>query len=121
MKGVSAVIATILMLMITIGLAAVAASYFFGWFTGQTAVVLSVDDAECNGGYTVWVRNDGTQDSGTVTVAIDNDAAGDCSIASIGSGEVGSCSPTTATSSGYHSIRVTTTGSSSKGSVYCAT
>lgn len=65
MKGVSAVIATILMLMITIGLAGVAASYFFGWLTVQTATSIEVDPTatDCNStrDITVYVRNTGTE------------------------------------------------------------
>lgn len=70
MKGVSAIIATILMLIITIGLAGTAYVYISGVMTTRTAVTLSISDASCTGiavGDTMSIvtMNDGTADSGT--------------------------------------------------------
>jgi flagellin-like protein len=75
MKGISTVIAVILMLMITIALVSVASGFIFGIFGARTAVVL----AEAAPGYcatgaitnalTYYVRNDGTSTSGTLTWA----------------------------------------------------
>ena len=72
MKGVSTVIATILMLMITIGLAGLAASYFFNLAGSQTDVVLGVDSVECDGDEVMlWIRNDGQDSSGPFRVYMD--------------------------------------------------
>jgi flagellin-like protein len=64
MKGISAVIATILMLLITIALAGVAYMYIQNTFSDQTAVVLQFDPVAtfCNStGYIyIAVRNGGT-------------------------------------------------------------
>jgi len=65
MKGVSAIIATILLLMITIGLAGTAYVYISGMMTGKMAKAISVLDASCinNGTYgnmTLVISNDGT-------------------------------------------------------------
>ncbi len=59
MKGVSAVIATILMLMITIALAGTAYMYITGVFTGKTAKTITIIDATCRAGtsYMVTVKN----------------------------------------------------------------
>ncbi len=118
MKGVSTVIATILMLMITIGLAGVAASYMFGWLSGKTAVVLEIVDAECtSNGYTVWVRNDGEQKATSITVDVEGKS---CTITELQSGQLDSCSYSGgALSAGFHTIRVTTRGTTVKGSLNC--
>lgn len=63
MKGVSTVIATILMLMIAIGLGAVTAGYVFNWFGTQTATAIELDNVatRCSGtSITVYVKNIGT-------------------------------------------------------------
>jgi len=63
MKGISAVIATILMLMITIAMAGVAYMYISGIFTQQTGTITDIDESatSCTGGtITVYVRNSGT-------------------------------------------------------------
>ena len=121
MKGVSSVIATILMLMITIALAGMAYTYISGLFRTRTAVVLSVADAQCTtGGVTVYVRNDGTATSSTVTVSRD-DGAASCTITSIAAGQEGTCKIGTASpGAGYHTLRAVATGSTTTGSVYCA-
>jgi flagellin-like protein len=64
MKGVSAVIATILMLMITIAMAGVAYMYISGIFTAKTGTIVEMDESatSCSitSGVTVYVRNTGT-------------------------------------------------------------
>jgi len=68
MKGVSTIIATILMLVIVISMSAFAFTYMTGIFTTTTAVVLNVDDTSyCSGttGTTIYVMIDS---SGTSTV-----------------------------------------------------
>lgn len=121
MKGVSTVIATILMLMITIGLAGVAASYIFGWFAGETAVVLSIEDSECTvTGVTVWVRNEGTETSGDVAINFDTTTMS-CSVTALAGGQLGNCTDNTLTYAvGYHTIRASTPGASpARTRVYC--
>jgi len=65
MKGISDVVAMLLMLVITIGLVGLAYSYISGIFTARTAVVLSQDGPGiCQAGttpnsITFWIRNDG--------------------------------------------------------------
>jgi len=119
MKGVSAVIATILMLMITIALAGMAYMYISGVFTARTAVVLAITDSECTtSDITVWVRNDGTVASGTITVDVDGYS---CTINSLTAGTESSCTTTGRPSgAGYYTVRVSTTGASARGTVYCA-
>jgi flagellin-like protein len=62
MKGVSAVIATILMLMITIALAGTAYLYISGVFGSKTSSAIAFDTtSRCNAdSFIVYVRNDGT-------------------------------------------------------------
>jgi flagellin-like protein len=67
MKGVSAVIATILMLMIVIALAGMAYMYLIGMFTSRTAKTIDITDAGCRplpggtvnpvNGYYVSIKN----------------------------------------------------------------
>ena len=120
MKGVSAVIATILMLMITIALAGMAYMYISGVFTARTAVVLAITDAECNSThYTVWVRNDGTTTSGTITIDVEGNTA-TMSGLSAGTSNNAAVTRPAGDAAGYHTVRVSTTGASARGSVYCA-
>jgi len=75
-KGVSGIIATILLVMITIGLVDTAYIYFSGMVGGRTAKTISISDVSCNStGYiTVVVSNDGTKDisDSDLTVLVDN-------------------------------------------------
>jgi len=60
-KGVSAIIATILLLMITIALAGTAYIYMAGMVGGRTNKAISILDASCtNDLITLVVSNDGT-------------------------------------------------------------
>jgi len=79
MKGVSAIIATILMLVITIGLAGTAYVYISGMLTGKTAYTISIIDYSCslsgaNRVINLVVSNDGTADiaSGAMLIFVDN-------------------------------------------------
>lgn len=79
MKGVSAIIATILMLVITIGLAGTAYVYISGMLTGKTSSTISIIDYSCAQGTNVKVinlviSNDGTADipSTGLTIFVDN-------------------------------------------------
>ena len=74
-KGVSTIIATILILMIAIGLAGTAYVYFSGMVSGKTQKTISILEADCNGTHiTLAVSNDGTIDiaDSDITVLIDN-------------------------------------------------
>jgi flagellin-like protein len=126
MKGVSAVIATILMLMITIALAGTAYMYISGVFTRQTSVVLAISDSECNTTYIkAFVRNDGTATSGAINLYVDGSpVVCAATISSIAAGSEASCELARASggiggAAGYHSLRAETTGTSARGSAYC--
>ena len=72
-KGVSAVIATILMLMITIAMAGLAYGFISGAFTQKTGVVIEIDETgtSCSGvTITVNVRNTGTMATNTNKVTL---------------------------------------------------
>jgi flagellin-like protein len=77
MKGVSDIIATILMLVIVISMAAFAFTYMSGIFSRETSVVLSVDQSSyCNGiSMTVLVQNSGTMAINATKVRISAIAA----------------------------------------------
>jgi flagellin-like protein len=131
MKGISAVIATILMLMITIALAGTAYLYITGVFTSRTGVVLSIDgqSSTCKsnaGDITVYVKNDGTSVAGSVAIDLTypNASTFTCTntISSINAGGSGSttCSRDPSATSGLYGLRVYGGGSSATGSIYCA-
>ncbi len=131
-KGVSAVIATILMLMITIALAGTAYLYITGIFTAKTSVVLSIDGtaSTCNGNpINVVVKNDGTGvaslSSMTITkpdgsILACNPALGLPVSINAGSFNNVTCYRPAGSLSGLYSITVSTGSSSSTGSLYCA-
>jgi len=127
MKGISDVIAMLLMLVVTIGLVGLAYSYIMSAFSSRTAVVLNIASARCSGNtVTVEVRNDGTQTSGTVTVSLlspTGSSAGSCTINSIAPQNIGSCSITkTVSGAGYYQITITSPGVATPppGGVYCS-
>ncbi len=78
MKGVSDIIATILMLVITIGMAGTAYVYISGMLTGKTASTISLIDYSCSNTsvrvINLVVSNDGTTTiaSGAMTIFVDN-------------------------------------------------
>jgi FlaG/FlaF family flagellin (archaellin) len=130
MKGISDVIAMILMLVVTIGLVGLAYSYISGVFTSRTAVVLSIDvgASSCTSSQiVVAVRNDGTSASGPVQLSISKpDGTSACSsitpnpITSINPGvyQTATCTRS-GTGSGYYKVVATTSGSSAQGIIYC--
>jgi len=128
MKGISAVIATILMLMITIALAGTAYLYITGVFTSRTGVLLSIDGQSSTcGGIILYVRNDGTTVSGTISIDMTYPngtySSSACSIYSINAGGINStaCSRSgPGATSGLYGLRVTGGGSSATGSLYCS-
>jgi flagellin-like protein len=126
MKGVSAIIATILMLIITIGLAGTAYIYISGVMTGRTAKTISLLDASCSGGdITVVLSNDGTTDITATDLGIwvdGADASGDCNedqAVVAHTTAVILCSPSTAYGSGGHEVLVTSPTNSGRITAYC--
>jgi flagellin-like protein len=57
MKGISAVIATLLMLVITVSLAITAFGFINNWFGSTTSQLIEVADASCDSSYYVVLRN----------------------------------------------------------------
>lgn len=128
MKGVSAVIATILMLVITIALAGLAYSYMSGILTQQMSVVLKIDGGatQCSGNtIAVYVKNDGTNNA-NVTVYSAATAGGlvsatPCEAAKeVASGALVGFTCTKTGTAGYYQLRASSTGASTPGSVYCS-
>jgi len=140
-KGISTVIATLLMLIITIALAGFAYTYISGVLTVRTAVVLTPQEITCLGEFLqVTVRNDGTSKSGLVSVDITDPSGAvskTCSIASIDPGTSGqitvaasavddaNCSDRgldrpAGMASGTYRIRITGGSSPATGNVFCA-
>ena len=125
MKGVSDIVAMLLMLIITIGLAGLAYAYITGVFTTRTAVVLNIDSGSSScpttSTMTVYVRNDGTQTSGSVSVtATGGTTAVTCpNIAAIPAGGSGPSACTGRTGAGYYQISAIAGGSIASGSIYC--
>lgn len=128
-KGISTVIATLLMLVITIALAGFAYTYISSVLQARTAVTLDILESTCIGNpISVTVRNEGTSPSGTVTVSGtqpdgSTSAGAPCTIATINAGVSGSCSitRTVGAATGTYRIRVTAGGANPVlGIVYCA-
>jgi FlaG/FlaF family flagellin (archaellin) len=124
MKGISDIIAMLLMLIITIAIAGLAYGFISGVFTSRTAAVLSVDiGSYCNNTHVIAsVRNDGTSPISTVTVTVLNATrtqSGTCSISNLAAGTLGTCAATRS-GSGIHTIIATGGGSSAQGTVYCS-
>ncbi|MCD6403376.1 MAG: type IV pilin [Candidatus Aenigmarchaeota archaeon] len=69
-KGVSAVIATILLLVITIAMAGLAYVYISGIFTRATATITLVDSYCANGEIHVFIENQGQTKINQTTVKI---------------------------------------------------
>jgi flagellin-like protein len=135
MKGVSAVIATILMLMITIALAGTAYLYITGIFGAKTGVVLSIDGtaSTCTAqNITIFVKNDGTTVGtvSTLTLTKPDSTQLTCSLVetlpfNINAGSfnhVTCVRPTGASSTpaGLYGVTVSTGVTSASGSMYCA-
>jgi len=117
--------ATILLLVITLALVGLAYGFIQNLFLSRTAVTLSLETeaSTCPGNtVTIYVRNDGTQTSGSVTVTVTN-ATGTswpCTINSINPGTDASCSVTkTGSGAGTYKVRASTAGSTTTGSIYC--
>jgi flagellin-like protein len=131
MKGISAVIATILMLMITIALAGVAYMYISGIFTAKTGVVIEFDATatKCSStAITVYLRNTGTITTtlNLITVSGTNSAGG--SIAGgpcAGSGSLNpgagssQCTVPLTGTAGTNTILASGPTNTARGTVYC--
>lgn len=142
MKGVSAVIATILMLLITIALAGTAYLYITGVFTSRTAVALSIDgiSSTCTAGgnLSIVVKNDGTtaasftqaavstgtiitQPNGTAYTSLQTNCYAPSLSISAGSSNAGSPIQCTrlSTTGGSYTVSVSLAGSTASGTIYC--
>jgi len=124
-KGISAIIATILLLMITIALAGTAYVYMSGMITGRTSKTISIADVSCvNGNITVVISNDGTSDiaDGEIRVFIDNEdkttTYGDLDPITSHNTSV-DVSKDTNYGSGSHNVLVISPSNSDKRVVYC--
>ncbi len=135
MKGISAVVATILLLLITVALATVAYLYITNVVSFRTAKTFQVLSPSCSNGQISFVlSNQGTQaiantaGSGDVTLILDNalatsdflenGATGDTTF-SISPGQSVVLVRTTAASSGTHQLRVTTSSDSQTFTIFC--
>ncbi len=124
MKGISTVIATILMLLITVGMAGLAYMYISGMFTSRTAQTISLSSADCAGGdINILVKNDGTEniDTTAIDIYVDGGNAYDCK----GAGNTTTAGGTTfcdsiAASQGTHTVQIVGPSNSISGPVYCA-
>jgi len=128
MKGVSAIIATILMLIITIGLAGTAYVYISGIMTTRTAVTLSVSDATCEGiaagdEIRVITVNDGTTDAAAADITIYINGADLCTEVDVDSRKSAVHTCTVAAPGdfvdGNNEILVVYPGGSARGVAYC--
>ncbi|MCC5994348.1 MAG: hypothetical protein LM587_02045 [Candidatus Aenigmarchaeota archaeon] len=129
MKGISDVVAMLLMLVITIGLVGLAYTYISGVFTARTAVVLSIDPSNsyCNSTHlVVAIRNDGTSASGPITVVAYNATGASVSqsncINSVGAGITGECviDRNPIPGAGIYKVVASTHGSTASGVIYCS-
>jgi flagellin-like protein len=126
MKGISDIIAMLLMLVITIAIAGLAYGFITGIFTSRTAVILTFTSTQCSGSTIyAYVRNDGTTAASSVVVNTANNpgeaASKQCDgPASISPGTEANYTCTKAGGAGYYALRVSATGTSATGSVYCS-
>jgi FlaG/FlaF family flagellin (archaellin) len=130
MKGITTVVATLLMLIITIALAGLAYTYISGVMTARTAIVLGIDRTDCDpatNNITVTIRNDGTApiDLSAITISgtMANGTAIDlktCGTGTLDAGSTETCTTPVTGSDGTNTIRVSGGGSSATGTAYCA-
>lgn len=138
MKGISAIIATVLMLVIAISLAGMAFMYFQGMFTQQTGRIVYIEEGAttCVGSSaTVYVKNIGTINyysnatligvaGGTLLACNPNPAAAAVADVIGGGGAIPCANKLSGVVAGYNNIIVVGNGTlgptnSAKGSVYC--
>lgn len=131
-KGVSAVIATILMLMITIALAGLAYMFISGTFTQRTGVIIELDETAtiCLGTTIhVYVRNTGTiaTDASKVSLSGINSqgttiTGGVCGLATTAINAGGGsklCATTLTGTQGSNTVIASGPANTAKGPVYC--
>ena len=132
-KGISTIIASLLMLIITIALAGFAYTYISGVLTQRTSVVLSLYEVSttCNGGtnaITVGVTNDGTNVIALSAITISGTNSAGSAITSaacaasgnLNAGTTVTCTNTVTGSDGTNTIVVSGSGSVARGTVFCS-
>jgi flagellin-like protein len=133
MKGISTVVATLLMLIMTIALATLAYSYISGVFTARTAVVLSIAGADCNpttNNINVTLRNDGTSPINLNAITLSGTKADGSAMISVpcsnstsgilAAGNTTTCPNTLTGSDGTNTVKASGGGSTATGIAYCA-
>ncbi len=135
MKGISAIVATILLLLITIGLATVAYAYFSNLISFRTSKSFQVLSPVCSGGtISLVVSNQGTANitntagSGDLNIIVDNKlnttnfvengVSGDTTYA-IAPGQTIALVGNKTVSTGTHQVRVSTASDSQLFTVLC--
>jgi flagellin-like protein len=83
MKGISAIVATILMLLITISLAGVAYMYITGVFTSTVQGIEVVDSYCSNNIVTMVIKNSGTNNVTSLTCTQTSPAGDTCSLTGV--------------------------------------
>ncbi len=129
-KGISAIIATILMLLIAVALAGSAYMYASGMLTGKTAKTISISDLSCTSNdITIVLSNDGTLDitNADLKILVDN-ADKTSAFPELGGTTTYTIEPhktiilldnTTTYSSGTRTVLVTSPSNSVRQTVYC--
>jgi len=129
-KGISAIIATILLLLISVTLAGGAYMYASGMLTGRTAKTISISELYCTDNeITIVLSNDGTVDITNVDLKILVDNVDKTSIFSeVGGTTTYTINPhktivlidnTTSYGLGTHTVLVTSPSNSARQTVYC--
>lgn len=117
MKGISTVIATLLMLLITIALSGLAYMYISGVFTAKTAKTIDIIDAGCrtgaaSNGYYVTIKNLDTATPITIasdlTARVDGATATLVNCATIPAAGIANCdlSPAGGAAGTFHRIKI---------------
>ncbi len=133
MKGISAVIGALIILIITLALGGLAYTFIIGTATRQTAVILEVDPSTtaCAGAtnaITVGVKNSGSSPITLAAITISGTNSAGAAITSAACGAAGqvdaggraTCSNTVTGSDGNNNIVLTGGGSSAAGVQFCS-
>jgi len=130
MKGISAIIATILLLLITIALAGTAYMYVSGMIGAKISKTISILSPQCssNGNITIIISNDGTTDitpSEDLTWLVDTGTGREpatftCSKSSIAPHQNALCASTVLYPGQTVQVTVISPSNSATQSVYCA-
>ena len=124
MKGISVIIATIILVVITIGLVATAYIYISGLLTSSTARNINLANAVCNStGYiTVIVQNIGTADidGSKISVYVNGNKDSDCTFSgTLSPGDSVSCTTSNYDTGKWHDVTVVGPGNSVSARVPC--